>query len=159
MSSIDDLLGYSAGEKPKPSTMSEELIRKIKQLNPQMADQDSTAEFMVSAQKIVQEKTPQAQDNSTHQVKVKDADHLFEMTRDDYEQEQRQLEVQLAIINQKLTSLKSKHLNAIIQKLIVIDPNLSSMVTQLAIKNYKEFLNHIGFSVEFFVQELRNSRK
>lgn len=156
------LKGEPEAEAPK-NDAARELARKAAQLNPKLKAGDSTEKFIQNAQGMLQGKapasTPAPSSASQAFQKAQNADHLLEIAQTQFQQEKRDLESQISILQAKLNGLKGKYLNDVADALGRLDPNLGSPVTHEALKQKKPFLDLIGFTTAKYLERQRQTRK
>jgi len=147
-------------------TLSVDLARKLLQTNPAMREKGIDTDFIVNQAGRVQPTTTSVQkssqkierDRKNELSSTQDADHLFELAEQQYEQERQELETQLFKLKQRLTRLKTHYLHATIDQLLHLDSDLSSLVTKEAIQTHRRFLDNLGFTLTGFVERLRQCR-
>jgi hypothetical protein len=155
------LKGEPASTEPSQSDIAREMARKAAKLNPKLKGGDSTEKFIQNAQGMLQGKAPTTPSapTSTPFAKAQNADHLLEMAQTQFQQDKRELESQISILQSKLNGLKGKYLNDVSDRLAGLDPNLGSPVTQEALKQKKPFLDLLGFTMAKFLERMRQTRK
>lgn len=146
-----------------------DMLRKMAAINPALKGGDTTGAFVQAAKETLRGEAPSATQKSTSPktsddsapgafADARDADHLMQLAFARYEGEKRALETELAMLQAKMSGLKDKHLQDVMEKLADIDPNLGSMVTQASLQQNKRFLDGLGFSPQRFIEHLRKRR-
>jgi hypothetical protein len=147
--------------------MSPEAAHRILEMNPAMREKGADTGFLVNqahrAHLAARGEKKDAQLSASKPAvsplaTVRDADHLFNLAQQRLEQERRELETQLSLIQAKLAGMKERHLGEVMDKLAELDANLSSVVTQASLQSYKKFLDSLGFSPQKFIERLRAKR-
>lgn len=161
MAKTNDLLALLNDEpaKAKRPEASEDLMRKLALLNPQLKGGDSTDNFVLNAQGALQKQPPKALGQETPPfAHVQDTDHLISLSHERFERERREVELQLSVLQGKLARMKEKHLGELMPELHRLDRNLSSPITQQVMKERKAYLDHIGFTAQKLVDYNRKHR-
>ncbi len=147
-----------ASSGPSESDVQAEVARKLAMLNPNLKGDGSTAEFVKNAQgALVHTKKPE-QKAASPLAQTRDVDHMLETAAVRFEADRRDLETQLTMIQAKLAGLKDRHLQDIMDQFLRLDPNMSSPVTQEALKQRRSFLESIGYSAQRFLEHARKRR-
>jgi hypothetical protein len=165
----DDWENEMLGDKPQESSkMSVEQARKILNINPAMRKQGVDTNFIIqqsdkakgaSATQPEQPLTKAPPGNRDGTIlQAKDVDHLLDLTTQSYQQEKREIESEISILQNKLSGLKGRYLKAVMSRLALLDRNLSSPVTQAALQTHKSIMSEIGFTAQKFIEHLKQQR-
>ena len=140
--------------------MQQEIARKLVALNPSLKGDGNTEDFILSTKGQLEKKpVTKVAPSANPLTKASNVDHLLELAQNRYANEKRELESQLSLIQAKLNGLKKRHLNDTMDEMIRLDPNLSSIVTQEAMKRRRPFLDLLGFTTGLFVDRAKETRK
>jgi hypothetical protein len=164
MANTKDLNDLLKGEPPQEAPKNDaarELARKAAALNPNLKAGESTAEFIENAQGVLAGKPAKGPPPTAAGAlqKAQNADHLLELAQSAFAQEKREVEAEIAVLQARLSGLKGKYMNEVIDQLIRLDPGLGSPVTQEALKQKRTFLDAVGFTTAKFLERQRLARK
>jgi hypothetical protein len=161
MAKTTDLLALMNDE-PLPAKRpeaSEDLMRKLAQLNPQLKAGDSTDNFVLNAQGTLQKAAPTPKKDEPPPLSgVHDTDHLVSLSHERFESERREVELQLSVLQGRLAKMKETYLNELLVEMHRLDRNLSSPITLQVLKERKTYLDHVGFTPQKLLDFTRRRR-
>ncbi len=164
-SNVDAWLEAEKPEEPEEKGPSGQMLRAMAAINPALKGGDSTAKFIANAKGALGgDKKADVHGGAVASAGnaldlVQDVDHLIDLAGKRFENEKRELETQFSLLQVRIAGLKDRHLNEMMTRLAELDANLSSVVTQEAMKAQKKVLDLLGFTPTKFVQWLRSKRK
>ena len=145
----------------RSSEMTADAARRLLAVNPTLCQQGVDTNFIVKGQQKAEAgrvtKTPDTNKEPQY-AQAKDPDHLFDLVTQQYMQQKRELEAEISILQAKLSGLKGKHTNAVMEKLFLLDRTLTSPLTQAAMDRHKGIIAEIGFTAAKFMDFLRKKR-
>ena len=162
MADDDDWENEVLGDK-KEAGITVDAARKLLEINPGMRQKGVDTNFIVkqseqakSAPSSFTKAPPKNREPAFESAK--DVDHLLELTGKGYQQEKRELESELSIIQAKLNGLKGRYCRSMMNRLVDLDRNLTSPLTQAALTQHKSIVTEIGFTPQKFMEHLRQKR-
>lgn len=156
----DDAWGAQIEDKAAPSSgVSKDVLRKARQLNPQLAAQGSTTELF-SKMKGAQ---PGAPADSAARVQggviaKTDFAGAFYLAQTKYKEDRKRVQDEIAKLQKQLAETAPKTLERIVDLVIEVDPNMTSPQTQEILKTETPFLNEIGFTVRKVIDKKMKRR-
>ncbi len=159
MADDDDWENEALADQRK-AAMTRDQAQKILQVNPTLRKQGVDTDFIVNQQagKSPKPGASKAAGKGPSLDVAKDADHLLDLATQQYQQQKRDLESEISILQARLAGLKGTYLNAAMQQLDRLDRALASPLTQAALERHKAFLSELGFTAQKFMTFLRGKR-
>lgn len=162
--SLDDILGEDSAVDARKD-FDPETLRKIMEMNPEMLGGRTPEQFIAEMRTRHDQASKAKQDRE--QVKgalessfvlPSDVDQLAAALEKKYQLEKKELEEEIKRLHERQTSLKPRYRTLFMDKLLEVDPNLVSPKTGFVLKDKKQWLDEVGFSVEVFIAHGRKRK-
>ncbi|MCC6806642.1 MAG: hypothetical protein IT381_04405 [Deltaproteobacteria bacterium] len=139
--------------------VSKEILRKARQVNPQLASQGSTTELFTKMKDAQAQGPVDKKAAAAGPAPTADFDAIFEGAKTSYKENRQRIEGEIARLQKEHAQVPQVTLETIMDALIAIDPNMTSPQTQEILKSEAAFLTLIGFSVRKVMDRKKAKRK
>lgn len=138
--------------------LNREMLRKALSLNPALKKHNTTTDIMEQLEKASSErKVVQSEEPSERRV-VTDLVEGMVQVRDRYLDDKKRLRAEIAKLQAQEKELAPKALDRVLDMILQIDPNMTSVQTTTMLDMEKTFLNEVGFTPRKVIEKKLKKR-
>lgn len=126
--------------------LNKEMLRKALSLNPALKKHSSTTDIMNQLEKASSERKVATVEAAPESRVVTDLVQGIAQVRDRYQDEKKRLKSEIAKLQAQEKELVPRALDRVIEMILQIDPNMTSVQTTAMLDMEKQFLTEVGFN-------------